>query len=64
MRRISEEELKDIVEKHLHWLKKDCYGWEAMQADLSNTDLFGVNLAYANLASANLRGAKDRKSVV
>jgi hypothetical protein len=25
---MTNEEIKEIIEKHQHWLKKDCEGWE------------------------------------
>ena len=39
MRRISSERVKAIIERHKHWLNKDCDGWEEMKADLSDADL-------------------------
>ena len=50
-------ELKKILKRHLHWLKADCFGWEAMRADLRGADLRGADLSKANLRGANLRGA-------
>lgn len=59
--------LEEILERHKHWLKEDCVGYENMRADLSdadlsyvelmNIDLSGANLERANLSHANLRGA-------
>lgn len=62
MRKITQEELKEILENHKHWMYKDCDGWENMRADLCAADLYGVNLhnadlRYANLCKANLRNA-------
>lgn len=64
---MTQQELDTIVERHRHWLKEDCEGWEGMKADLSGADLRGANLygAYlsgadlrvANLSGADLRGA-------
>ena len=59
MRKISAEELKIILGKHLKWLKNED-GWEKADlryADLSNADLSNANLRYANLRYANLRYA-------
>ena len=49
--------LKEILDKHLHWVKGDCDGWENMKADLRRADLYGADLYGANLYGANLRGA-------
>ena len=46
------EKLNEILEKHNHWIEKDCKGWESMRADLT-----GANLSRANLYGANLSGA-------
>lgn len=53
---MTELELDSILERHLHWLNKDCEGWEAMRADLSNVDLTDVDLSGAYLPSADLHG--------
>ena len=52
---MNNEELKKILERHIHWRKRDCKGWELMRADLSGADLSGANLSGANLSGANLR---------
>ena len=39
MRNISNEELKEIIVNHLHWIKEDCEGWENMRANLSGANL-------------------------
>jgi len=57
MRKISKEELEKILDNHLHWIKKDCEGWEDMRANLSGTNLRGVNLCAVNLCGAILRDA-------
>ena len=54
MRIISEQELKDILDKHGKWLIKENGG---ERADLSYADLRYANLRYANLSSADLRYA-------
>ena len=56
MRKI--DNLKKVLEKHLHWIRKDCDGWEDMRADLTGADLTGANLYRADLTCANLTGAK------
>ena len=59
---MSNEELKKVLENHLHWMRKDCHGWEKMRANLSDAtlaraDLYSANLSGANLSGANLYGA-------
>jgi hypothetical protein len=54
---MTQEELDKIVERHQHWLKEDCEGWEDMKADLRWAKLSGANLRGANLRWAKLRGA-------
>ena len=64
---INGKTLEEILENHLHWLKRDVDGWEEMRAnldgaDISNTDLRFANLKYASLNDVNfyrsdLRGA-------
>lgn len=51
------KELKEIVERHGHWLREDCDGWESMRADLSRADLSEADLSRADLSDADLRGA-------
>lgn len=57
---MTQEELDKIIERHQHWLKEDCEGWEDMQADLSDADLRGVDLSFADLRGADLCDAKLR----
>ena len=45
-------DLKDILEKHLHWIKEDCDGWENMRANLSGANLSGANLYGAKIEDA------------
>ena len=54
---MTQQELDKIVERHQHWLKKDCEGWEDMKANLKGANLEGANLYGANLVEANLYGA-------
>ena len=57
LRKISQEELNEIVENHRHWLNRDCDGWEKMRAELSYVDLRGVDLRGADLRGASLINA-------
>ena len=54
---MTREELDKIFERHQHWLKKDCEGWEGMKANLYGANLRGVNLSGVNLSWANLNRA-------
>ena len=56
MRVLTKEELQEIIDKHRHWLNKDCEGWESMKADLRDADLKGANLKNADLTGADLKG--------
>ena len=64
MKKYTELELKDILEKHFLWLKGDpngeranLYGANLSEANLSIANLRGADLSEANLSEANLRGA-------
>lgn len=59
MRKVTPEELKQIIKNHGHWLREDCDGWENMKADLRGADLSGAYLSGAYLSSADLSGAKN-----
>lgn len=55
---VNGKTLEEILENHLHWLKRDVNGWKEMRAkldgaDISNTDLRFVNLKYASLNDVN-----------
>jgi len=54
---MTNEDIKDIIEQHQHWIKEDCEGWENMKANLFGANLFGANLFGANLCGADLRDA-------
>lgn len=65
--KITEAELKVVLEKHSLWLINDPYGVRAdlhgadlRGADLSNVCLRGANLYKANLSGADLHGAHLR----
>ena len=51
---MDKQELKNILDKHLKWLRGENGG---KRADLSRANLFGANLPEANLFGANLFGA-------
>ena len=55
-------ELKTILEKHQHWIREDCDGWEKMRANLSEADLCGADLREADLRGAYLYGADLREA--
>jgi hypothetical protein len=55
MKKITEEELKTILEQHTLWL--DSNKKEGKRADLSGADLRRANLYYANLRCADLTDA-------
>ncbi len=57
---MTQEEIKKILENHLHWLKEDCENWESMRANLIDANLIDANLRGADLRGANLRGADLR----
>ena len=59
MRIFTKEELKDILEKHLLWLKGDVNG---IKADLSGANLRGSNLRGSNLRDSDLRDSDLRDS--
>lgn len=59
---MDQDKLNEIIQKHKHWLNKDCEGWERMRAYLVNSDLSGadlrcVDLRHAILIDSNLSGA-------
>ena len=54
---MTQAQLKLILEKHLHWIKEDCVGWESMAANLRGADLREANLQGADLWEADLRAA-------
>ena len=57
---MDSHELKAILEKHKHWINRDCDGWENMRADLHCADLRHADLRHADLQGANLYGADLR----
>jgi uncharacterized protein YjbI with pentapeptide repeats len=59
LKKIDEQELKQILEHHQQWVQAQRTGQQTqhMPADLSRTKLGGINLAGADLSGANLQGA-------
>lgn len=66
MKTCTKDELKEILDKHLKWLRNKPGGERAdlSGADLSGADLYGANLYGANLSCANLYGAKIELELV
>ena len=54
---MTNEEIKEILENHKHWLKEDIDGWGNMGADLRGADLVAADLREADLREADLREA-------
>ena len=56
---MDKQELKNILDKHLKWLRGENGGKRAdlFEADLSGANLFGADLSGANLFEANLSRA-------
>ena len=59
MRIISEQELKDILDKHGKWLRNEENG---ERANLRSANLSSADLSYADLRSADLRSADLRSA--
>ena len=59
MKTISNDDLKEILRKHVLWVMKDPKGERAdlSGADLREANLYGADLREANLTGANLTGA-------
>ena len=55
MRKISKEELSEILKQHKIWLESEYM--MGSRANLSEADLSEANLSRANLSGANLSGA-------
>lgn len=54
--KIGNYTLGEILERHLHWLNRDCENWESMRANLSDADLRNANMRGANMRGANMSG--------
>ena len=62
--KIGNYTLEEILERHKHWLNRDCENWESMRADLHNADLYdanmrgvdirGADMSYADMSGANM----------
>ena len=52
--KIGNYTLEEILERHLHWLNRDCENWESMRADLHNADLHDANMSYADMSYADM----------
>ena len=59
---MDQKQINDILEKHKHWLKEDCDGWENMRANLRGANLYEANLRGADLREANLYEADLREA--
>lgn len=55
LRKVSDEELRLILENHEEWIKTN--GYKGKQADLRNTDLEGRDFCNANLREVNFKNA-------
>jgi hypothetical protein len=53
MKTITEQELKDILDKHSKWLRNE----DGVRANLTRANLYGADLSGADLSDANLSGA-------
>ena len=51
---MTQEELNKVLERHLHWIRKDCAGWESMRAILDGENLDRLDLGGASLNGASL----------
>ena len=60
--RIGNYTLEEILERHLHWLNRDCENWESMRADLHGANMRGANMRGANMIEADMRGADLRSA--
>jgi len=61
--------LQEVIERHQHYIKRDCTGWQNMCANLSGADLHNTNLEYVNLWGAdlsysNLKGANLKYAIL
>ena len=67
--KIGDYTLEEILERHMHWLNRDCENCESMQADLhgailSRAILIGANMYDADLSGANMYGADLRGAIL
>ena len=59
---INGKTLAEILENHLHWLKRDVDGWKEMRANLDGADISNTDLRFANLKYASLNDVNFYKS--
>ena len=59
---INGKTLEEILENHLHWLKRDVEGWEEMRANLNGADISNTDLRFANFKYASLNDVNFYKS--
>lgn len=62
LRKITQKELDEIIERHQHYLREDCEGWEGMAADLTCADLSGLSFSYADMRLADFDGSVIHRS--
>ena len=55
---MEKKELKEIIERHQHFIQQDIDGWQGMCANLEGADLSVANLYHANLEGAILKWTK------
>lgn len=55
--KIGDITLQEIIDRHSHWVKRDCDNWKQMRADLSGMDLHNIDFSETNLRQAILHGA-------
>ena len=41
---MTQEELNKVLERHSHWIRRDCAGWENMRAILDGENLDRLDL--------------------
>ena len=58
--KIGNYTLEEILERHQHWLNKDCENWKNMRADLRGANMRYANMRYADMRYADMRGANMR----
>lgn len=59
---INGKTLEEILENHLHWLKRDVDDWKKMRANLDDADISNTDLRFVNLQCAILNDVNFYKS--
>jgi len=54
---MNQQEVDEILERHRHYLAKDCDGWEDMKADFTNADIFNVIIEEIDLSKVSFKNA-------